>query len=193
MHLSTILSTTALVAVASAAPTTGAAPLAPRSCSVAFPSTIVSLDQKAPTTASGKTLKIRTSQDQGGNGREAMEIAFTDIPANAYGCQLELYLPAGTAVTNSGSSQVNTYLLNGDISAQDTWMKAPAKGSLFGTTNVYADPKQPTKIVVNSLQCKPKLNFRVEIASQTEWGVMAFAQQNPPSTQPVGYRMTYNC
>lgn len=193
MHFSTILTTTALLALTSAAPTPDAEPLAPRACSVEFPSTIVSIDQKAPTNASGKTLKIRALQNQGGNGREAMEIGFTGIPANAYGCQLELYLPAGTDITNQGSSQINTYLLNGDMSDKDTWMKAPARGTLFGTTNVHSDPKQPTTIVINSLQCKPKLNFRVEIASQTEWGVMAFAQQNPPSTQPVGFRLTRNC
>jgi len=148
-------------------PTANTQTLAPSRCPVAFLSTIISLDQKAPTTASGKTLKIRALQNQGGTGREAMEIGFTDIPTGAYGCQLELYLPAGTAITNAGSSQINTYLLNSDISTQDTWMKAPTKGNLFGTTNVYSNPKQPTTIVIRSLECK-NLNLRFEIASPTE-------------------------
>jgi hypothetical protein len=192
MLFSNLLTTTTLVALASAAPATDI--LAPRQgCAVEFPSTIISLDQKAPTTPSGHTLKFRTLQSAGGNGREAMEIGFTNIPKNAYGCQLEIYLPPGTPVTNQGSSQINTFLLNGDVSVKDTWNNAPAKGSLFGTSNVYSDPKMPTKIVVNSLQCKEKLNFRVEIASKTDYGVLAFGQQNPPSLGPVGFRLTHNC
>jgi hypothetical protein len=195
MHFSTIATTflngAAFISLVSAAPVADS--LAPRACAVEFPSTIVSLDQKNPYSASGKTLKFRALSNAGGNGREAMEIQFTNIPANAYGCQLEIYLPAGTPVTNQGSSQINTYTLNGDITVADTWAKAPAKQYIFGTNNVYADPKQATKLVVNSLQCKPTLNFRVEIASQTEFGVLEFGQQNPPSTQPVGFRLTHNC
>ncbi|KAF2838182.1 hypothetical protein M501DRAFT_862803 [Patellaria atrata CBS 101060] len=188
MLLQTLLSTTFLLTLTAAAPSLGA-----RGCSIGFPSTIISLDQKAPTTASGKTLKIRALQSAGGTGREAMEFQFTNIPANSYGCQLELNFPAGTSITNQGSSQIDTYVLDRDISVADTWNRAPGKSYLFGTTNVYSDPGMPTTVVVNSVQCKPTLNFRVEIASQTQAGVMAFAQQNPPSTQPVGFRLTHNC
>lgn len=190
MHTSTLLTSLFLTQVFSL-PTTDT--LSPRACAVEFPSALFSLDQKAPTTPSGPTLQFRTLQSQGGNGREAMEVLFTNVPANAYGCQLEIYIPAGTPLTQTDNSQINTFVVDRDASAADTWANAPAKRYLLGTSNVYSDPTKPVTVVVNSFACKATLSFRVELASQTAAGSLSFGQQNPPSTQPVGFRLTHNC
>lgn len=194
MHFTTsaALLSAAFVGTTLAAPVESG-PLEARGCAVEFPSTIISLDQKFPTRASGKTLAFRTLQNQGGNGAEDMEVQFTQIPANSWGCQLEIYIPANTPITNSGSSRVNIWAIDRDISVADTWANAPKKTYLFGTTDIKSFPDRENRIIVNSIQCKPTLNFRVDIASETEYGVVSYGQQNPPSTQPVGFRLTHNC
>ncbi|KAH7075808.1 hypothetical protein BKA63DRAFT_307529 [Paraphoma chrysanthemicola] len=150
-----------LLSLTSAAPTT----LERRACSVAYPRSI------------GFPINFDIHQDAGGLNPVPNALAFDNIPAGAYGCQLEANFPAGYPITSSGSSQINVFATggeNGDV--------------LFGTVTLQSSPVAPTKFVINSASCKSSLGFKLEIASETEAGRVAFAD-----TKDAGFTVTYNC
>jgi hypothetical protein len=51
-----------------------------------------------------------------------------------------------------------------------------------------SSPSAATKIVVNSATCSTVMTYRIEIASETEAGRVAFAD-----TQAAGFTMVYDC
>ncbi|KAF2029045.1 hypothetical protein EK21DRAFT_113268 [Setomelanomma holmii] len=152
-------------ALLSTALLTCAAPtLNSRACSVAYPRSI------------GFPINYSISQEAGGLNPHPNALGFDNIPSGSYGCQLEANFPANYPITSSGSSQLNIFA-TGD--GADT---------LFGTVTLQSSPVAPTRFVVNSAVCKSSMQFRLEIASETEAGSVAFAD-----TKDAGFTMTYNC
>lgn len=155
-----LLSTSLL---ASAAPTTSA-PLDRRACSVAYPRSI------------GFPINFDIHQDAGGANSVSNALTFNNVPAGSYGCQLEVNFPAGYPITSSGASAVNIYSVSGDSE------------TLFGTVTLQSSPVAPTKFVINSATCSSLMTYKIEIASDTEAGRVAFADRID-----AGFTMTYNC
>ncbi|KAF2190401.1 hypothetical protein K469DRAFT_453168, partial [Zopfia rhizophila CBS 207.26] len=102
---------------------------------------------------------------------------FTNIPADVYGCQLEVNFPAGYLITSSGNNQVNIYHESGDD-----------KGKLFGMITFASSSLFPTKFVVNNDKCSTLMSYKMSIASTTQAGRVSFAD-----TKVAGLTMTYNC
>lgn len=149
--------------LASAAPTTSS-PLDRRACQVAYPQSI------------GFPINYDIHQDAGGANSVSNALTFSNIPAGSYGCQLEINFPTGYPITSSGSSAINIYANPG------------ASQTLFGTVTLQSSPVAPTKFVVNSAVCSGFMSYKLEIASETEAGRVAFAD-----TKDAGFTMTYNC
>jgi hypothetical protein len=141
-----------------------AAPLERRACQVAYPRSI------------GFPINFDIHQDAGGLNSVPNALTFTNVPAGSYGCQLEVNFPAGYPITSSGASAVNIYATSG------------GSETLFGTVKLQSNPTAATKVVVNSATCSTTMTYRIEIASKTEAGRVAFAD-----TQAAGFTMAYNC
>jgi len=159
--IATALFGTALLT--SAAPTTSA-PLERRACSVAYPVSI------------GFPINYDIHQDAGKTNVRTNALSFSNIPAGAYGCQLEVNFPTAYPITKSGNSLLNVYSSVG------------GKQSLFGTVALASSPVAPTKYVINSLTCTNLLSFTLAIASDDQAGRVAFAD-----TKDAGFTVTYNC
>ncbi|KAF2446774.1 hypothetical protein P171DRAFT_238774 [Karstenula rhodostoma CBS 690.94] len=150
----------------SAALLAGAAPTAPletRSCSVAYPQSI------------GFPINYHISQSANGAKKVLNALTFSNIPAGAFGCQLEVNFPAAYAIQSSGNSQINVWTANG-------------QRKLFGTVTLASSPVAPTKFVINSATCQNVMSYSLEIASEDQAGSVAFAD-----TQDAGFTMAYNC
>ncbi|KAL5116059.1 hypothetical protein ACEQ8H_006071 [Pleosporales sp. CAS-2024a] len=145
--------------LASAAPA-----LAPRACQVSYPAAL--------------GFPINYNIHQGANGANAQvnALTFSNIPPNSYGCTLQVLFPANYPIASSGSSAINVIATS--TGAQET---------LFGTLTLKSGP-QPTKLTVNSAVCSRGMSYRLEIASKTEAGSVAFSE-----TLGAGFVMTYNC
>jgi hypothetical protein len=143
---------------------TTAVPLERRTCQVAYPQSI------------GFPINFDIHQDAGGLNSVPNALTFTNVPASSYGCQLEVNFPAGYPITSSGASAVNIYATSG------------GSETLFGTVSLKSSPDAATKIVVNSATCSTVMTYRIEIASETEAGRVAFAD-----TQAAGFTMVYDC
>ena len=195
MHHSTVLSLLAsslsLLSPTFALPTE--AELVPRACVTEYPSFLTTIQQSSPNTIYGNTQYTIVAQNANRANEIDTLIEFTNIPAGAYGCQLEFFAPPGYTVTGIGSTQLNVYVPTRDVQSSDSWATAPGNSYLFGTVTLSSQPNAPTKIVVNSLTCKPTLSFRVRIASDTASGRVETNQQNPPANPTAGWRITHNC
>lgn len=156
LTLASIFLTTAL-----AAPTTST-PLTRRACSVAYPYGNFPINYDVHQTTDGTPPRVDALQ-------------FTNIPAGAYGCQLNVAFPANYPITTSGNSAINILSSNGGSEV------------LFGTVNLQTSAAAQS-FVVNSLQCEEVLVFTLEIASQSDAGRVAFAD-----TPEAGFSISYNC
>lgn len=160
--------TTILTALLGSAILTNAAPTSSnfekRACQIAYPRSI------------GFPINFDIHQDAGGANAVTNELAFNNIPPGSYACQLEVNFPAGYPITSSGASALNIFATSGD---HDT---------LFGTVTLQSSPISATKFVINSAQCSSLMTYRLQIASTTEAGRVAFAD-----TKGAGFTMVYNC
>ncbi|KAH8730514.1 hypothetical protein GQ44DRAFT_445812 [Phaeosphaeriaceae sp. PMI808] len=160
---------TLAAALLSSAVLTSAAPTTPstlerRACQVAYPQSI------------GFPINYDIHQDAGGANSVSNALTFNNVPAGSYGCQLEVNFPAGYPITSSGSSAINIFATSGSSTI------------LFGTVTLQSSPVAPSKFVINSAQCSSSMTYRMEIASKTNAGRVAFAD-----TKDAGFTMTYNC
>lgn len=196
MYCGTALSilTSGVVLLTSAAALPTAADLVPRACVTEYPSFLTSIQEASPDTAFGNTqFTIVTQNPRTGNEIDTL-IKFTDIPTNAYGCQLEFFAPPGFDVRDfEGSTLLNVWATTREVLPTDTWANAPGKSYLFGSVTLRSQESEATTIVVNSLPCQPSLSFRVDIASETAFGQVLAAQVNPPRSPAGGWRITRNC
>jgi hypothetical protein len=155
--------TTALLSSAlltSAAPTTSST-LERRDCQVAY---------------SRNSLNYEVHQDDNRANPRYSPLSFINIPEGAYGCQVEVNFPAGYPITWSGSSTIKLVEL------------VDGKESTFGTVALQSSPVAHTKFVINSADCKSELKYKLQIASDTDAGRVAFV-----GSQDAGFSLTYNC
>jgi len=191
MHAISIAATflaSALLSAATPTPT-----LVPRACSTVFPTVIDLIDQAMPnSTTDGMTVTV--ALDQAANSttlthRDALVI-FNNIPAGAYGCQLEAIFPAGAVITSSGVTQVNVFSLNRVASPTDTYATAPNNVGQIGIITFSSSPTGPTKQVINSAACSTSLSYRLSLASDANRpGSVTF--QEIAGAQ--GLQITFNC
>jgi hypothetical protein len=133
------------------------------------------------------------SQDAGATNKNDMFIEF-NVPSGSSGCQLETYFPPNYPITASGRQDVYVYSTNGPLSRSPrgidvSWSFSPAVVSQVGTTKFESNPTAPTKKVINSFACQPKMTYRLSIGRDfTDAGRVSFTQGNSG-----GLRMTYNC
>lgn len=182
--------TTALLVSGIFASTILAAPgtiLSTRTCSTTYPEVArVSEAQPDASYLPGFTI----SQDAAATNRQDVFIEFT-TPAGSYGCQLETQFPANYPIQASGQTQVYVFstenLPRSSQGIDVSWNHSPAAISQVGTVKFEQNPT--TRKVLNSFVCKPKLTFRLRIASdQTAAGIVSFVQ-----SATAGLRLTYNC
>lgn len=133
------------------------------------------------------------SQDAGATNKNDMFIEFS-VPAGSYGCQVETYFPAGYPITASGRQDVYIYSTDRPVTRSPrgidvSWAYCPAPVSQVGTTKFESNPTTPTKKVINSFACQPKMTYRLSIGRDyMNAGSVSFAQGSGG-----GLRMTYNC
>ncbi|KAJ9641453.1 hypothetical protein H2199_005423 [Coniosporium tulheliwenetii] len=192
MHYLTIASfllSTALLTSAAPTPTSDA-DLVPRACSTLYPD-IARVEQARPVESYLPGFIV--AQDAGATNIKDAFAEFT-VPPSSYGCQLEVYFPAGYPINTWGANQVYVYSLDGPLSRSPrgidvSWAYgAPNIVSQVGTVTFGSKPNEPTRVVINSFQCRPKMAFRFSIASENQAGYVEFVQ-----SQAAGLRMTYNC
>lgn len=157
---------TLLLGLAAAAPTSSPESLERRACSRAYPR------------AASYPINIVVSQETNKKNAVSPTILFNTIPVGSYGCQLEVNFPAGYPIQSSGASQVNVFTVD----------QNNVKKNLFGTVTFASSPVAPTKYVINSAKCESAMRYKLEIASDTLPGKVAFA-----SSKTAGLSMTYNC
>ncbi|KAL1623645.1 hypothetical protein SLS56_008166 [Neofusicoccum ribis] len=186
MHFTTIASTLLTGASLAAALPAADSTLNPRACSIAYPTTLMQLIQDEPTHNTGNHAYVYTSQAANKEHQWATEVQFTGIPAGAYGCQLELFFPAGYRGLEGGA-RLDFFSLDRDVSVADTWASAPGKVSLVGTQLPALAAQGDTRLVVANGVCSPTMNYRVEVEGQ-DAGFIGFFQ-----TETAGLRLTYNC
>jgi hypothetical protein len=134
------------------------------------------------------------SQAAGATNKNDMFIEFT-VPPGSYGCQLETYFPPGSGqITASGRQDIYIYSTDRALSRSPrgidvSWAYCPAPVSQVGTTKFESNPTTPTKKVISSFVCQPKMTYRLSIGRDfTDAGSVSFAQGTT-----AGLRMTYNC
>ncbi|KAL6710822.1 hypothetical protein ACN47E_007879 [Coniothyrium glycines] len=149
--------------LASAAPA-ASTPLERRDCQIAYPQSI------------GFPINYNIQQDANGVNKITNALTFSNVPKGSYGCQLEVNFPQGYPITTSGSSALNIIATSG------------GSETLFGTVTLQSSPVAPTKFVINSAVCSTSMTYRLEIASKTDAGRVAFAD-----TKDAGFTMKYNC
>ncbi|KAF2141200.1 uncharacterized protein K452DRAFT_359004 [Aplosporella prunicola CBS 121167] len=181
MHTTTTLLSTLVLASSTLAAAVPAAALTPRACAIETPTLLTRLDRSNPDLAIGSVSYAWA------NPTISTEVQFSNIPAGAFGCQLEIFFPPRYVVDNSGDSRAYFYSLDREVSPSDTFNNAPAKVSLIGTADVRSDYARETRIVVNSVQCKPSLGFRMDVA-EGKVGSLGFN-----NLDGFGFRLTHNC
>jgi hypothetical protein len=191
-YSSILLAASSILALVSAYPSGTPVELAPRCGTTEYGVTIQPIDSAQPDTPFPPTSSFSLIQSggsattTGGRNLDAL-VSINNIPAGAYGCQLEVSFPAGYTVTSSGNAQVNVFTLEAPFNSGTTWNSAPAAVSLWGTGTFVSGGTT----IINSETCAPNLYFLFEIASDTADGSVSFTQRGPPS--PAGIRLTHNC
>jgi hypothetical protein len=185
-----------------------------RACSVAQPSFVGTIDSLDPnynaapgpggsgTTLAFKDPNIVRSNVTGKGLTMDTLLEFSNIPAGAYGCQLELFFARDYWTLYDyppGPRSIDIWNTDGPVPKSPTsgnysltWNTAPKKTSLFGTIgNIELPPfSQDIKKVVNSAACKSKLTWRIAVPPQVVQGGLQFFQNQSPVG---GWRLTYNC
>jgi hypothetical protein len=185
----TLLALAALPAAILAAPSSP--PVAERAtCTTIYPE-YARVSQASPVESYLPNFTI--SQETGATSKNDMFIEFA-VPAGSYGCQLESYFPASFPINYWGRQDVYIYSTDKAVSRSPrgidiSWNYCPAPVSQVGTTKFESNPTTPTKKVLNSFTCQPKMTYRLSIGRDwTEAGGVSFAQG-----RTGGLRMTYNC
>ena len=188
--------------------------LAPRCGTTLFPSFLQQLSEADPWNVEPDTLCVdgdfRVSQDVDMMGnivdRVYQIVAFENIPAGSYGCQLAVTFPDGYPIYSTGTPTLNvSTFFNGWSSAiayPNDWSwssffpptSPPFGDGLFGT--VTLSPGQ--NAVINSEGCPEgggNLAFVFSIASwETQPASVEFDEINSwDDTGLAGAYLTYNC
>ncbi|KAH6675744.1 hypothetical protein B0J14DRAFT_587222 [Halenospora varia] len=178
----TSLTLLSLLGLTSAVPTH--VDLAPRCGTTIYPTTLQSLSEASPSTSYPNTLlttsnfHVSQSIDTSGkvNNRIYQIATFSNIPAGAYACQLNVKLPSPSTLTTTGNPTLNVTTLYKDTPSSivypNTWSWStffPTNGGalgqgLFGTQGFTSGTSQ----AINSEVCPPgggSLAFIFAVAS----------------------------
>lgn len=183
-----------LFSTATAVPTP--AELLPRTCTTQAPSIINTLDAANPNTPySGQQFTLQRSGSPLIDNKISV-LTFSNIPAGATGCRLEIELPK---------------LSQGQIAPSDTqadiWSADPVDGSSPPTYNnpphkremvsTYIFPKGPTAksahTVLASNTCSTTMSWLVQLS---EWQTLAGSvnfQNSIGNGADIGFTLVYNC
>jgi hypothetical protein len=189
--------------------------LAPRCGSTIIPTILQQVSEENPSAVGANTMQtggdFHVSQSVGANGniinRITQAVAFQDIPAGSYGCQLAVTFPANYPITSTGHPTLNvTTLLNGqssDITYPNdlSWSSLYAPDSsiweqgLFGTVTIAPGTTQ----IINSEACPVgggNLAFVFSIAVwETQAANVAFNEYDNSMNGAglAGVYLTYDC
>lgn len=193
MLLSSLFSVLLLAAPSIALPSW----LAPRQCVTEYPSYQGYINKGYPDSPSSNGPGFVVWKDNNGTELQVL-LQFANIPANAWGCQLELFFPKGFPSLYpmyNERNQLSVYRVNEIIKAGASWNSAPKPAYLFGTTAAGLPTNPPVqndiKMIVNSAQCAATMGFRISIPPETPRGGVQFWRDSP--WNDVGFRMTHNC
>ena len=214
MRYSTVaFSLLSLAGLSAAAPTP--VDLAPRCGTTLFPTFLQQLSEADPTTVEPNTLStdgdFLVSQDVDASGniidRVYQLVAFENIPAGSYGCQLAVTFPAGYPITSTGTPTLNVTTVFNDESSSITFPNSyswssffpptspPFGQGLFGTVSLSAG--QST--VINSEGCPVgggSLAFVFSIASWETQPASVEFNENVNQLNGAGLAgvyLTYDC
>lgn len=168
-----------------------AAPLEKRACQTATP-VIARVEEARPVESYLPGFIV--SQDAGRTNRKDAFAEFT-IPDGSYGCQLEAYFPASYPIQSAGKAQVYVYSTDKPLTYSGlgrvdvSWAYSPAPVSHVGTVVFRSSPSGPTRVVINSFQCKPKMTYRFKMSVDDAAASSVSFDQNAGA----GLRMLYNC
>ena len=172
--------------------------LSPRQCSTAYASSTQIINKGFPDQSRPDDGTLAVWKDSNGTELNVL-LQYTNIPANAWGCQLELFFPKdypSLFPMYFEGNQLYVYRTNGVIQPNTSWNTAPSSAYLFGVTPAGLPQVQPVqndiRYIVNSAQCAPMMSFRVSIPPDTPRGGVQYFRDNP-SWKNVGFRITHNC
>ncbi|PYI33554.1 hypothetical protein BO86DRAFT_392332 [Aspergillus japonicus CBS 114.51] len=185
----------ALATLALAAPSP-AGDVVPRACTTILPSSIDVLDSAHPNTANvGQRFTLRRSGSPGSSvtNKKISAFTFTDIPAGATGCTLQVNVPPLTTANQIawGSNQAEFWTTNAWTAANaPTWSNPPTRGQMVSTFQF------PTGVTTTSTQqnlasntCSNTMSF---LALLSDWqgaeGQVDFTQG-----ADLGFKLIYNC
>ena len=177
----------------------------PRACAVERPSYISFIEKQDPNRSGiNGTYFISWKDPSVVSGRPIPTgldidafVQFSNIPTNAWGCQLELFFPKGYWALlglPGGINKLNIYRVWNPVPPNVNWNTAPSPAYLFGSTSqLPADQplSQDVKIVINSATCQPTMTFRVAIPSEVNRGGVEFWRDS--IFPDAGFRLTHNC
>lgn len=206
----TVLALLSIFGLSMAAPTP--IKLAPRSCTTLPPFLLQQLTESSPYTSNPNTASTTNAfhvEQTVLNGQVTNRVyqiaAFTGIPSNAYGCQLNVAFPSiPNILTTTGNPQLNVTTLYKDspslITYPNNWdwntffppTSPPSGQGLFGTIT-FAPGQSAT---INSELCGQNLAFLFEIASWVSQSASVdFAEYyNKIIAAPItGVYLTHSC
>ncbi|RAL09389.1 uncharacterized protein BO97DRAFT_407739 [Aspergillus homomorphus CBS 101889] len=185
-----ILGALATVALAARSP---AGEVVPRACTTILPSSIDVLDSANPNTANvGQRFTLRRSGSPASNNKISA-FTFTNIPAGATGCTLQVNVPALTTANQIawGSNQAEFWTTNAWTAANaPTWNNPPTRGQMVSTfqfpTGVTTTPTQQN---LASNTCSNTMSF---LALLSDWQSGA-GQVDFMQGADLGFKLIYNC
>ncbi|KAF2001298.1 hypothetical protein P154DRAFT_521984 [Amniculicola lignicola CBS 123094] len=180
----------------SLSPPSSRSSLEPRSCAVEYPTWNSYISKEHPHEVSFNTYLTIAWKDPGYYIYESL-IQFSNIPAKARVCQLELFFPTGYAEMfglSGGTNRLFIYRVPAPLPRRFDWNTAPQPAYLFGTT-----PKLPMSeimqqelgFIINSAPCEPTMAFRIAISSDAAKGGVDFFKDTDFPT--AGFRLTHDC
>jgi len=167
-----------------------------RSCSYAYLPQLTRISQANPTVSSASsTSPFYVAKDAG--GKTDLVASFRNVPANAYGCQLELnYQPGHNAAVNAVAGDptvLDVYRVSdgGNFPFPITWQNTDSRtGSLIGTFHFPSgnDLNSPTVRVIANFVCSQVTTLRFTVESATALGSVQVDED-----AVSGLRISYNC
>ncbi|PYH47046.1 uncharacterized protein BP01DRAFT_226443 [Aspergillus saccharolyticus JOP 1030-1] len=182
----------ALATVALAAPSP-AADIVPRACTTILPTSIDILDSAHPNTANvGSHFSLQRSGSPVTNNKISA-FTFTNIPAGATGCTLQVNVPALAKANQiaSGSNQAEFWTTNAWTAANaPTWNHPPTRDQMVSTfqfpTGVTTTPTQQN---LASNTCSSTMSF---LALLSDWQGAA-GQVDFTQGANLGFKLIFNC
>ncbi|KAI9808908.1 MAG: hypothetical protein M1827_007133 [Pycnora praestabilis] len=132
----------------------------------------------------GNTTLFVASQTSDNSSWRDCQIEFSAVSNSSSFCQLEMDFPNEDSLIAGSGTQLNIWEVEGGMSTATVEEVASTPATLFGTAVLPQKSDMPSRILINSVTCKPVLSYRVNIASDNANVTVQFDQTN------AGFRMT---